>query len=193
MRSSTLSRAHVLPQVSRGVPRARGWHGRVAGAAELAQVEGQEARSGAGERGGDEDEVRVHREVGEAAAVRQQRLARVAVGLVLPHGVLDVLAVEPVLQLAREDRDAVQEEDQIQALLVLRAVAELADRGEEVRRVQAPRLLVEPARRPEAGEAEGAARVLDAGPQHVEGAAPADLSGEAGEELLLHRHAVVLG
>jgi hypothetical protein len=85
----------------------------------LPLVEGQEARLGPGELRGDVDQVRVHREVREAAAVGEERLARVAVGLVLADRVLDVLAVERVLQLGGEDRDAVQEEHQVEALLVL--------------------------------------------------------------------------
>ena len=59
--------------------------------------------------------------------------------------------------------------------------------------MQPPGLLVQPARGPEVGEPELAARVSDAGPQHVQCAPPLDLGGEALQELLLHRHAVVLG
>jgi hypothetical protein len=72
--------------------------------------------------------------VREAPAVGEERLARIAVGLVLADGVLDVLAVEQILQLGGEDRHAVQEEDDIQALLVLGAVAKLAHHGERVGR-----------------------------------------------------------
>src|SRR5205814_9307484 len=79
-----------------------------------------------------------------------------------------------------------------EALLVLRAVAELAHRREEVRGMEPPRLLVEPACRAEVREPELAARVLDAGAQHVERTAPLDLGREALQELLLHRRAVVL-
>ena len=112
----------------------------------------------------------------EAAAVGEERLARVAVGLVLPDRILDILAVERVLQLGGEDRDAVQEQHQVEALLGFLAVAELADSGEKIRRVQALGLLVEPARGPEVGELKRAARVLDAVAQHVERAAPLDLT-----------------
>ena len=58
--------------------------------------------------------------------------------------------------------------------------------------MQPPRLLVEPARGPEVGEPELAARILDAAAQHVERPAPLDLGGEALEELFLHCRAVVL-
>ena len=187
-----VARPGLLPEIGGRVALARGRHGRIAGAAELALVEGQEARLRTGELGGDVDQVGVHGEVREAAAVGEERLARVAVGLVLADRVLDVLAVERVLELGGEDRDAVQEQHQVEALLVLRAVADLAHDGEQVRRVQPPRLLVEPARGTEVGEPELAARVLDAVAQHVERAAPLDLGGEALQELLLHRRAVVL-
>ena len=121
--------------------------------------------------GGDVDLVGVHGEVPEAAAVGQQRLAGVAVGPVLADRVVDGLAAERVLQLRGEQGDAVQEQHEVEALLVLGAVADLAGNGEEVRRVQPPRLLVEPAGRGEIGEPEAAAHVLHPGPQHVEGTA----------------------
>src|SRR5713101_1557248 len=187
-----VARPRLVPQVRGGVPRARGRHGRIAGPAELALIEREEARLRPGEPRRDVDQVRIHREVRQAAAVGEERLARVAVGLVLADRVLDVLPVERVLQLGGEDRDAVEEEHEVEAVLVLRAIADLAYHGEEVRRVQPPCLLVEPASWTEVGELELAARVLDAVPQHVERAAPLDLGGNALQELLLHRRAVVL-
>src|SRR5712692_5758075 len=187
-----VARPGLVPQVRGGVPRARGGHGRIACTAELALVEREEARLRPGEPRRDVDQVRIHREVCEAAGVREERLARVAVRLVLADRVLDVLPVERVLELGGEDWDAVEEEHEVEAVLVLRAIADLAYHGEEVRRVQPPCLLVEPASWTEVGELELAARVLDAVPQHVERAAPLDLGGEALEELLLDRRAVVL-
>src|SRR6202043_3613060 len=111
-----------------------------------------------------------------------QRLAWIAVGHVLVDRILDVLPAQRVLQLGREDRDAVDEKAEVEAVLVGRAIAELAGDGEEVRRGRAPRLLVEPARGPEVGQPEFASRVLDAAPEDVQHAAPPDLRGEALEE-----------
>ena len=71
----------------------------------------------------------------EAAAVGEERFARVAAGLVLADRVLDVLSVERVLHLRGEDRDAVQEQHEVERVLVLSAVAKLTDGGEEIRRV----------------------------------------------------------
>ncbi len=51
---------------------------------------------------------------------------------------------------------------------------------------------VKPARRPEIGQLELAARVLEAVPEDVERAAPLDLAGESPEELLLDGCPVVL-
>ena len=68
---------------------------------------------------------------------------------------------------------------------------DLAHHGEEVRRVQPARLLVEPARGPKVGKLELATRILDAVAQDVERPAPLDLGGEAFEELLPDRRAVV--
>jgi hypothetical protein len=64
--------------------------------------------------------------VGQAAAVGKEGLTWVSVIPVLPDRVLDVLARERVLELGGADRDPVQEEHEVQALLALLAVAELA-------------------------------------------------------------------
>ena len=112
--------------------------------------------------------------------------------LVLPDRVLHVLPVERVLELGREDGDAVQEEREVDALLGLLAEAELADDGEEVGPVQALQFLVEPARRPEVRQPELAARVLDAVSQHVERSPPGDLARQPAQEALLHVSPVVL-
>jgi hypothetical protein len=187
-----VARPGLLPEVRGCVARPRGWHGRVAGPAELALVEGQEARPRPVELGGDEDQVGVDGEVRQAAAVGEEGFARVTGGPVLANRVLDVLAVEEVLQLGGEEGDAVQEQHQVEGVLAGRAVAELADGREEVRRVQPARVLVEAARRPEVREAELAAGILETVAQHVERAAPPDLGGQALEELLPHRRTVML-
>ena len=157
-----VARPGLLPEIGGGVPVLRRGHGRIAGAAEAAPVEGQEARPRPGEVGGDVDQLGVDGEVREAPAVGEQRLAGVAVGLVLPDRVLDGLAGERVLELGGEDGQAVQEQHRVEALLVPGAVSDLPDDREEVGGVQPPRLLVEPARRAEVRESERAAHVLHA-------------------------------
>ena len=78
------------------------------------------------------------------------------------------------------------------AIVVLLAVVQLAGDGEEVAPVEALELLVEAGRRPEEGEPELAAGVLDPAPQHVEGAATLDLARQALQEAALDLAAVVL-
>jgi hypothetical protein len=73
--------------------------------------------------------------VRKAAAVGEERLARVAVGLVLADRILDVLAVEWILELGREDRKAVEEEHKVDALVVLHAAADLTHHREQARSV----------------------------------------------------------
>ena len=119
-----------------------------------ALVERQEPGPEAGELRGHEHLFRVHGEVGEAASVGEEGLSRVPVVLVLPDRILHVLPVERVLQLGREDGNAVQEEGEVDALLGLLAKAKLAHNGEEVGSVQALQLLVEPARRAEVRQPE---------------------------------------
>ena len=72
-----VARPDLVPEVVRGVSAPGGRDGGIAGAAELAAVEGQEAGLRASELRGDEDPVRVDREVGETAAVGEERLAGV--------------------------------------------------------------------------------------------------------------------
>ena len=141
---------------------------------------------------GDVDQLGIDREVRETPAVGQQRLAGIAVGLVLPDRVLDGLAGERILELGREDRDAVQKQHHVEALLVPGAVADLAGDCEEVGGVQPPRLLVEPARRAEVREPERATHVLHAAPQDVEGTAAFDFQREALQEPLPDLRAVML-
>ena len=71
----------------------------------------------------------------DAAAELEQQLARVAVALVLLDGVLDGLLGEAVLQLEGGDRQAVDEQAQVEReLRLVRAVAELARDAEAVAR-----------------------------------------------------------
>src|SRR5262249_23761446 len=92
----------------------------------------------------------------------------------------------------RKDRDAVQEQREVEAVLVILAVAELAHHPEQVRLIQPPRLLVEPARRPKIGELELDPRILDAIAQDVERAPPLDFGSKTLDELLPHGCAVVV-
>ncbi len=125
----------------------------------------------------------VHREVHHAAAELEQPLARVAVALVLLDGILDGLLGEAVLQLEGGDRQAVDEQAQVErAARLVHAVGELARDREAVLRVQSLGLGV--ARRRRAVEQIEVHRpVLHALAQHIDDAALADLGREAGEEL----------
>ena len=87
-----VARPGFLPQVVGGVAGVGRWDGWVAGAAELASVEGQKAGLRPGEVSGDVDQVRVDGEVRETAAVGEQRFPWIAAGPVLPNRVLDGLA-----------------------------------------------------------------------------------------------------
>ena len=118
----------------------------------------------------------------EAPAVGEKRLAWVSSLLILPDRVLNILTVERVFQLGRENRNAVQEQDQVEALLVLLAVTKLAHSGEKIRRVQALEVFVQPARGPEVRKLKLAAGILDAIAQHVERAAPLDLPFKEGRD-----------
>ena len=132
------------------------------------------------------DQVGVNGEVGQAALVGKQRLPRVAVRPVLANGVLDILTRERVLEFCREDGDAVEEESEVQALVVLLTVVQLPDNREEVALVEPPGLLVQPAGWAEVGEPEPAAHIPDSVAQHVKGTPAPDFRGQALQKLLLN-------
>ena len=182
----------LFPEVSGGVTVLRRGHGWIAGAAEAAPVEGQEARLRPDEMGGDVDQLGVYGKVCEAPAMGEKGLAGVSVGLVLPDCVLDGLAGERVLELGREDGQAVQEQHQVETLLVPGAVPYLSGHREEVRSVQPSRLLVEAACRAEVREPNRSPHVLHAAAQDIEGAATLDFGREAFQEALPDLRAVML-
>ena len=74
----------VLPQVVGGEASAGGRDRRVSGTAEAPLVERQETGLRSGERRCHEHLLRVHGEVGEAARVAEERLARIPVVAILP-------------------------------------------------------------------------------------------------------------
>ena len=187
-----VARPRLLPEIGGGVAGPGRGDGGIAGPAEPAPVEGEEASLAAGEVGRDVDQLRVYGEMGETPAVGEERLARVAVRLVLPDRVLDGLSGQRILELGREDGNAVQEEHEVEAPLVPDAVSDLTGDGEEVRPVEPSRLLVEPARGTKVREPERAAHVLEAAPEDLERTPPFNLGREALQEPFPDLHSVVL-
>ena len=107
---------------------------------------------------------------------------RVAVALVLLHGVVDGLLGEAVLQLEGEDRQAVDEQPDVEGPLgLVAAVAELAGDREAVLPEALLRLRVG-GRRGAVEQVEIVGPVPDAVAQHVDGAPLADLPLEPGQE-----------
>ena len=122
-----LAGQHFSPQVIRLDP---ALIGRVSGAVVPSPVEGQEPRGLAGQVGAEAHLALIDREVGYAAPEFKQRLARVAVALVLLDRIVRRLLGEAVLQLEGENRQAVDEQPDVQGpLRLVAAVAKLpADR-----------------------------------------------------------------
>jgi len=81
----------------------------------VAKVERKEAGGLAVQLGGHRDRVGVNGEVDEGTSSQRDVLV-VAVGAVLLDRVLDVLAGEVILELGRRDRDAVEEEAEVDGL-----------------------------------------------------------------------------
>ena len=183
-----LSREHLAPQIAGLDPARVGW---VAGAVVPAAVEGQEPGRLALEVGAEEHLVLVHGEVGHAAAELEQLLARVAVLAVLPDRVLRRLLGEGVLQLEGEDRQAVDEEADVQRPLgLVAAVVKLPGDGEAVLRETLPGLLVA-GRGRAVEEVEVVRAVPDAVAQHLDGAPLRDLALQPRLELAPRRPVLV--
>ena len=150
--------------------------GRVAGAVVPAAVEGQEPGGFALQVGAEADLVIVDGEVGEAAALGEEGLARVAVAAVLLDGVLDGLFGEAVFELEGGGGQAVDEEAEVEReLAVVVAVAQLAGDGEAVVAVAELRLLVA-GRGRAVEEVDVGVEMFDAVAQDVDGAAFVDLA-----------------
>ena len=110
--------------------------GRVSCAVVPALVERQEPGAFALQLGTEAHLVVVHRKVRHAAAELEEQLARIAVALVLLDRILDSLLGEAVLELEGRDRQAVDEEAEIEGKLgLVTAVSELAGDAEAVLRV----------------------------------------------------------
>ena len=111
--------------------------------------------------------------------------------LVLPHRIVNGLLGEVVLQLEREDRQAVDEEPDVERpLRLVAAVAKLPDDGEAVLLEALLRLHV-PGRRRAVEQVQVVRAVSDAVAQHVDGAALGDLALQPGEELAPRRTVLV--
>ena len=160
---------------------------RVPGTIVPALVEWQEPRGFALEVRAEPHLVLIHGKVRHRAAELEELFARVAVTLVLFHSVFDRLLGEAVLQLERGDRQAVDEQAEVERpLRLVAAVAKLARDREAVlrvafsgRRVAGRRCAVE--------EFDVMRPVLDPIAEHVDDTTLANLALEAGQELAPRR------
>ena len=135
--------------------------------------------------------VVVDGEVRQAASKLEQLLAWITVALVLLDSVFHRLLGQAVLELERGDRQPVDEQTKVQRKLgLVAAVAELARDREAVLLVAGLGRLV-PRRRRAEKQVDLARSVPDAIAQHVDRAAPADLSLYAGQELSPRRAVAV--
>ena len=179
----TVTCPSLFPEISGGEAPRRARGDGIARSAVAPLVEGEEDGVLPAQMRGEPHLVRVYGEVREAAPEGQQRLLWIAArGFVLVDGVVIALPGEGILEFHREEGDAVEEQPHIQALavflaLVLDAVGELADDGEDVVPVLLLQGGVERAGRAEEDQAELRAAILDALAQHIQRAAFGDLLG----------------
>ena len=173
-------RPDLLPQVAGPVA---GRVGGVALAARVAAVEREEPGLEPLEPGRHLDEVRVHGEVDERPPP-EGHVRRVPILPVLLLGVLDGLVGERVLQLRRRDRDAVDEQAQVERLRRPGLVGELAGDGQAVGEIPLGQLGRQAVGGLEEREPDLDPVVVDAVTQDIDRAPLVELLGEAVAELL---------
>ena len=156
--------------------------GPVTPASGITAVEGQEAGDEAIEPCRHLDEVRVDREVDERPPT-ERHVPCVAVFAVLALGVLDGLVRERVLQLRGRDRDAIDEETDVERPVAGRVVRELARDGQTIRLVQGVELGGQTMGRLEVRESDLDAVVVQPVAQDIDRAALVELFGEPLGEL----------
>ena len=174
---------------------------RVARATVVALVEGQEDRGRAVQLGHHVDFAVAHGEMHQrTVGEREQRLGGLALGLgqavkaVLVDGVADALG-EVGLQLDRGHRQAVEEEHEVDAVLVVQGIADLPHHPQPVGGVAGEDVGIDGQRRLELGQLQRLlqAEQFDAVAQHIERATLVELIAQAGQQRFAGLRAVVLG
>jgi len=184
-----VARKHLLPEIGRAVVTVHA--GRISGTVVVPLVERQPVRRLAVELGRHEDEIGIDSEVDERTLLEaEQRKPRVAVVLVLALGVLDVLAGHRVLEFRGDDRNAIDGEHDVDALLACRVELHLPRDGEDVLGVGRDRLGVHARGRLERGHLEGLAKALEAVAQDGERALRGQLLAQCIEQHGLGRLAL---
>ena len=82
------------------------------------------------------DKLWINCEMSQAAPKGEERFARITIRAVLLNSILDVLSRERVLEFGGEDRQAIEEEHEIQALIVSLTVVQLANFAEDIRGIK---------------------------------------------------------
>src|SRR5215468_9287954 len=162
-----VARPSLLPEIARGESLSCRRHGRIAGSSEFALIEGQEPCFWPVKVRGYVNQVRIHREVRQTAPVGKQWFPRIAIVHVLADRVLNVLGVKWIFKFRGENRNAVQEQHEVEALLILRAVTNLPYDRKQIPLIKPPRFLVKSAGGSKVRKRELTARVLDPYAQHV--------------------------
>ncbi len=149
----------------------------------VAQVEREEACRLALQLGRHRDRIGVYGEMDERASPERDVL-RVAVVAVLLDRVLDVLAGEVVLELRRCDRDAVEEQAQVERLVRVGVEWQLARDRQAVGVVIGHQLRSDTECGLAVGELDLDVLIANAMPQDIDGPALVDLLGESVNEPL---------
>ena len=125
-----------------------------------------------GEAGGHVHQVGIDGEVDQRPLLElEEQVVGVAVVLVLPDGVVHILAGQGVLQFGGDDRDAIQTQSQVEGLGARSLEQQLANNGEPVLLVEGQFIGIHAVARAEVRDFDRLAKALEAVAQHVEAAA----------------------
>ena len=175
---------NLFPEICGAVGPARGI-GWIAGAAVASFVEGQEVRRRPGQPCGHQDGFGVDGEMDQGAALEfEDRFPRIAVVLVLPAGILDSLASERILQLEREDGNAVHADRDVHRFFAARREMKLAGKAEPVGGEAGLQFRVQFVSRLKKGDAEGASVAFESVAQGGERAVRVHPLTQVGKNLL---------
>src|SRR5260370_38062317 len=78
-----------------------------------------------------------------AASKGEERLARIAIRTVLFNCIFDVLSRERILEFSSEDRQAIEKQYKVQAIIVFLAVVQLANFAKKVGAIEVQQIIVQ--------------------------------------------------
>ncbi len=118
----------------------------------------------------------------QAASKGEERLARIAIRTVLFNSIFDVLSCERILEFCGEDRQAIEKQDKVQAIIVFLAVVQLANFTKKGGAIEVQQIIVQATGWDKVDKLKPATIGLDAFTQYMQCAASAQFAGQSLQE-----------